>query len=44
MLHSDDSAVTKVNTFTEAESKLNDLFKELQEIYHYFKSNTVFGI
>lgn len=44
MLHSDDSAVTKVNTFVEAENKLNNLFKELKDIYHYFKSNTVFGI
>lgn len=44
MLHSDDSTVTKVNTFGEAEGKLNDLFKELKELYHYFKSNTVFEI
>lgn len=44
MLHSDDSTVTKVNTFAEAESKLSDLFKELKELYHYFKSNTIFGI
>lgn len=44
MLHSDDSSVTKVNTFAEAENKLNDLFTELKELYHYFKSNTVFGI
>lgn len=44
MLHSDDSTVTKVRTFAEAENKLNDLFKELKELYHYFKSNTVFGI
>lgn len=44
MLHSDDSTITKVNTFAEAESKLNDLLKDLKEIYHYFKSNSVFGI
>lgn len=44
MLHSDDSSVSKVTSFVEAENKLNDLFKELKEIYHYFKSNTVFGI
>lgn len=44
MMHSNNSTVTKLNTFTEAEAKLNDLFKELREIYHYFKSNTIFEI
>lgn len=44
MLHSDDSSITKINTIVEAENKLNDLLKELKDIFNYFKSNKVFGI
>lgn len=44
MLHSDDSTITKINTFAESENKLNELLKEIREIYHFFKSNPVFGI
>jgi hypothetical protein len=44
MLHSDDSSVTKINSFTEADSKLDELLKEFKEIYDYFHSNTIFGI
>ena len=38
MMHSDDSPVTKVETSAEAISKLNEIQKEVKDIFDYFKS------
>lgn len=44
MMHSNSSLVTKVNTLQEASNKLDDISKEMKEIYHYFKSHSIFGL
>lgn len=38
MMHSDDSPVTKVETSAKAISKLNEIQKEVKDIFDYFKS------
>jgi hypothetical protein len=44
MMHSDNSSVTKLQTYNEAVSKLNDIYMDIKGIHNYFKSNSVFGL
>jgi len=38
MMHSDDSRVTKVDTFKEAKEKLEEIYKETKKFFDYFNS------
>ena len=44
MMHSDDSTVTKLDTFEKAIEKLDDIYRDIVKIHSYFKSNPVFGL
>jgi len=44
MMHSDDSTVTKLDTFDKAIKKLDDVYRDIVKIHTYFKSNPVFGL
>jgi hypothetical protein len=44
MMHSDSSAVTKVNTLQEASDKLDDILDNLKEIFNYFNRHEFGGI
>ncbi len=38
MMHSDESEITKVDSQGEAEQKVNDIFKDVKEIFDYFNN------
>lgn len=44
MMHSDDSNVTKLDTYEKAVDKLDDIYNDIVKIHTYFKSNPIFGL
>ena len=44
MMHSDGATITKIDTYPEASSKLDEIHNDIKEIFIYFKKGGAFGL
>lgn len=44
MMHSDGTTITKIDTYGEASTKLEEIYDDVKEIYSYFKNGGTFGL